>query len=131
MKKLAATLAAIILSAGSVAPAFADDNKDMLKNTAMLPVRLAAVTAGMAVGIPVAIMRSASNHVIDYTNDMADKIGGHDSFPPVAMASVLSVPFGLIAGTADGVYYGGKNAISSGYEKPFSTASFSLDSEYK
>jgi hypothetical protein len=98
----------------------------MAKNTAMFPVKALAVGAGLVVGTPVAVVRQTAERSMGITGDFADKIGGKDSLPPVLFASVLGVPFGLLVGSAEGVYFGGKNAIQHGVEKPFSKESFSL-----
>ncbi len=112
-----------------VNPAMADDTKSMVRNTVMLPVRAASVATGLAVGIPVAIMRRSGKNCVEYNESMADSIGGHKSLPPKFMAGVLSVPAGIIVGTGEGLYYGGKNAFSKSAEHPFSLATLSLDEE--
>jgi len=129
MKSTFSALAAAAFTIGSVLPASADEPMGMLKNTAMFPVRALGVGAGMVVGTPVAVTRRVSNRCIGYTGTFADKIGGKDSLPPVLFASVLGVPFGMIAGSAEGVYFGGKNGIVHGAQKPFSIESFSLGEE--
>lgn len=128
MKKIAITaLTLLAIGAGSVLPACADDNKEMMHNAAMFPVRALGMGTALVVGTPIAVTRRVSNRVIGITSDFADKIGGKDNFPPVAGAAILGVPFGIIVGTGEGLYYGGKNAISHSVEKPFSSASFSLE----
>lgn len=130
MKKSAFSFLALVALATSSLPAFADsDYGTIAKNTAMLPVRTLALGSGLAIGCPVAVLRRVSNRCIEYTGNMADKIGGKDNLPPVLFAGVLGVPFGLIAGSAEGVYYGGKNAINNCVEHPFSKDSFSLGNE--
>lgn len=127
MKKSKAGLAAALLIAASASlPARADDTNEMLKNTAMFPVTAVAIGSAMVVGTPIAVTRQVSVRIREYTATFADNIGGKEHFPPNLFASVLSVPFGAIVGTAEGVYYGPKNAIQHGVEKPFSVASFSL-----
>lgn len=127
-KSLSMLLAALAIATCS--PANAEDTKEMAKNAALFPVKAAAVGAGMVVGIPVAITRRSSNRCIEFTQSFADKIGGKEHIPPSVIASVLGMPFGLLVGTGEGIYYGGKNAIDGGSgEKPFGLATFSLDSE--
>ena len=128
-KSTFSALAAVAFTIGSVLPACADEPMSMLKNTAMFPVRALGVGSGIVVGTPVAVTRRVSNRCIGYTQTFADKIGGKDSLPPVLFASVLGVPFGVLAGSAEGVYFGGKNGIVHGSEKPFSKESFSLGEE--
>jgi hypothetical protein len=130
-KSAASILALVTVAVASALPALADDNDytTMAKNTAMFPVRTLALGSGMVVGCPVAVLRRVSNRCIEYTGNMADKIGGKNNLPPVLFASVLGVPFGLVAGSAEGMYYGGKNAITNCVEHPFSKDSFSLGNE--
>lgn len=129
-KKVAlAALIAITLSSGTATPAFADDAGDMLKNSAMLPVRLVSIGSTAVVGTPIALTRQISVRIREFTKTFADKIGGHEDFPPNFFASFLSVPCGLVVGTGEGLLYGGKNAFGPGYEKPFSLQAFSLGDE--
>ncbi len=121
---------ALTLPVIAPAPALADDGlKDMTMNTVLFPIKAVGIGAGMVVGIPVAITRRASVRSMEFTDTFADKIGGHEHIPPRAMASLAGIPFGIIVGTGEGVYYGGKNAIVNGSEKPFCLGSFSLESE--
>jgi hypothetical protein len=131
VKKTAISILALVtLASVSSLPASAEnDFGGMAKSTAMFPVRTAALGAGLVVGTPVAILRRVSNRCTEYTGNFADKIGGKDNLPPVLFASILGVPFGLVSGTAEGVYFGGKNAISNCVEHPFSKDSFSLGDE--
>lgn len=127
MNNLKALLAAaILIGASSALPAQADSVGDMAKNTAKFPVTILAVGGAMAVGTPIAVTRQVAVRIRQYTGDFADKIGGKEDFPPNLFASVFSIPFGTIAGTAEGLYYGPKNAVQKGIEKPFSQGSFSL-----
>lgn len=127
-KSLSMLLAALAIA--TAAPANAEDTKEMAKNAALLPVKAVAVGTGMVVGIPVAITRRSSNRCIEFTQNFADKIGGKEHMPPTMFGAILGMPFGLIVGTGEGVYYGGKNAIEGGAgEKPFGLGTFSLDSE--
>lgn len=119
-------LTLLAVSFASLAPARADEPKEMLKNTAMFPVKALAVSAGLVFGTPVAVVRQTTERSKGITSAFADEIGGKDSLPPVLFASLLGVPFGVLVGTGEGVYFGGKNAIEHGVEKPFSKDSFSL-----
>lgn len=128
-KSIISALALVAVSVMTSLPAFAEHENnysEMAKNTAMFPVRTLALGSGIVIGTPIAIVRRVSNRCIEYTGNMADKIGGKNSLPPVLFASVLGVPFGLIAGTAEGVYYGGKNAIDNCVEHPLSKDLISL-----
>jgi len=129
-KSALSILSLVAIAALSTLPASADnDYGTIAKNTAMFPVRTLALGSGLVVGTPVAVVRRVSSRCIEYTGNMADKIGGKGNLPPVLFASVLGVPFGVVAGSAEGVYYGGKNAINNCVEHPFSKDSFSLGNE--
>lgn len=128
-RTLAATLAIAALAAFGATPAYAESEGTMAKQALMLPVRLVAMGAGMVVGVPVAIARRSSNRTIEFTESFAENIGGKEHIIPMAFASVMGVPFGLLVGTGEGVYAGGQNAVSHGWEKPFSLDSMSLASE--
>lgn len=131
MKKSFLTLlAAVAMTTALCGPARAEDFKEMATNAAWFPVKALAVGTGMVVGIPVAVTRRSSNRCIEYTQNFADKIGGKEHIPPMVFASFMGMPFGLLVGTGEGVYFGGKNAITHGVEeKPFQLSTFSLDPE--
>lgn len=127
MKKSAiVVLAALAMSLNLPCWADGSDSGSMLKNSAMFPVRALAVGSAIVLGTPIALARQTTVRIRQYTSEFADKIGGHEDFPPNFFASFLSVPCGLIVGTGEGLYYGGKNAIENGADKPFSLESFSF-----
>lgn len=126
-KSLCSFLVAIVLVSSSALPGFAEDAQEMAKGYAWFPVKALAMGAGSVVGIPIAITRRASSRSVEFTQNFADQIGGHENIVPSAFGMLMGVPFGLLVGTGEGVYYGGRNAITNGYEKPFSLATFSLD----
>lgn len=112
----------------SLVPARADDGlQDAVKHTAMVPVCALSVASGLVLGVPVAIFRRASTRMINYTESVADAIGGRNSAPPMIFGSVIGFPMGLVVGTGEGIYAGTTNAVQKGVEKPFSAASFSMD----
>jgi hypothetical protein len=122
-------LLALLALTLNTAPAFAESEGTMAKQALMLPVRMAAMGSGMALGIPVAIVRRSGARSVGFTESFADNIGGKEHMIPLGMASLMGVPFGLVVGTAEGVYSGGRNSISHGWEKPFSLESFSMGEE--
>jgi hypothetical protein len=128
VKNLKALFAAgLIFSVMSALPVRAADSvPDMAKNTAVFGGKIVAISAAATIGTPIAVVRQVAVRIRDFTGTFADKIGGKDSFPPNLFASVLSIPFGTLVGSAEGLYYGPKNAVQYGFEKPFSQDSFSL-----
>jgi len=113
----------------NTAPAFAESEGSMAKQALMLPVRMVAIGSGMVLGIPVAIVRRSGARSVGFTEQFADNIGGKEHMIPMGMASLMGVPFGLVVGTAEGVYSGGRNSINHGWEKPFCLDSFSMGEE--
>jgi len=128
VKKSAISILALVsIALGAAAPAFADnDYATMAKDTAMFPVRALALGSGVLFGTPIAILRCAATRTTGFTRSGAEAIGGKSSLPCLVLASPLTVPFGLLAGTAEGCYYGPKHAIENCLEHPFSKDSFSL-----
>jgi hypothetical protein len=138
LKSLRAQSAALltVVAIAAVLPAQAEDAKakegkskdakSMGHCALMAPVRAASMATGLVVGVPVAVLRRSSNRSLEYTNRFADNIGGKDSAPPVMFASILGIPRGILVGTGEGIYYGGKNAFCTSVDKPFGLASFSL-----
>ncbi len=110
-------------------PAFAESEGSMAKQTLMLPVRMAAIGTGMVVGIPVAIVRRTGSRSVEFSEKFADNIGGKEHMIPLGMASLMGVPFGMVVGTAEGMYSGGRNSINHGWEKPFSLETYSMGDE--
>ncbi len=128
MNKKIGLLALLALTLNT-APAFAESEGTMAKQALMLPVRMVAMGSGMVMGIPVAIVRRSGARSVGFTESFADNIGGKEHMIPMGMASLMGVPFGMMVGTAEGVYSGGRNSISHGWEKPFSLESFSMGEE--
>ncbi|HEY9734062.1 MAG TPA: hypothetical protein V6C89_19285 [Drouetiella sp.] len=126
LQAIALSLTVLTIAPMSAARADEDGLRDAARQTVRLPLRAAGVATGLVVGVPMAVTRRASNRMIEYTNSFADKIGGHTSAPPVIFASIVGLPYGLLVGSAEGVYMGGTNAIQQGVEKPFSLESLSL-----
>lgn len=126
IQALALSLMAMSVPTMTSVQASEDGLRDAARQTVRLPLRAAGVATGLAVGVPMAVTRRASNRMLEYTSSFADKIGGHTSAPPVLFASVVGLPYGMIVGTAEGVYMGGTNAIQQGVDKPFSLESLSL-----
>lgn len=133
MRKPTATLlAALVLSTLATLPVRAEDNESvggMAKKAAWLPVQVAGIGTGLAVGIPFAMVRQVITRGTQKTNDIADGIGGKDHGPPVILAAPIGFSFGLVVGSAEGVLYGGRNAFKHGFEKPFTPAAFSMSDD--
>ncbi len=85
-----------------------------------LPYRVAAFASGFLVGTPVAVVRKTVKETAAGNRDI---IEDHHNIFLVAPATVVSLPFGAVAGTFEGVYH---STINSWSKKPFSKDAFSL-----
>jgi hypothetical protein len=125
--KLAALLS-LCMALGAYAPAFAaDDGLQQAVDGSLMVTRVGGVGAGLVLGTPVAVVRETRKTYVDMTEKFADKVGDHSFGPSVLLASVFTIPASLVLGGLKGAYYGGKNAMTSGFSNPFAPASFSLE----
>ncbi|HEY9786418.1 MAG TPA: hypothetical protein V6D17_13505 [Candidatus Obscuribacterales bacterium] len=125
--KLAFALS-LLMSVGLLSPAMAaeDEGLDKAVQGSLIGTRLGGLGAGLVVGVPVAVTRQVVKSYKDMTNSLADKVGGHEFGPSVALVSLVTVPASLVYGGATGTFYGGKNAFVHGFNEPFTGDSFSL-----
>lgn len=134
MNKLA--LVALSIALGfTAAPALAADSEssglERAVDGALIVTRVGGVGASMVVGTPVAIVRDTLHHYTTWTPDLADKVGGKDCGPSMALASLATVPASLVWGGVTGSFHGSKNAFVHGFNEPFSPKSFSFGSDYE
>jgi hypothetical protein len=105
-------------------PARADGTKSFIGH---LPQRLAAFTAGTAIGTPIAVVRCTKRELVKQTKD-AYKLGG---VRPKALgyvsAAFFGIPSGLLSGAVCGVSDGVADSWASSKDEPFGRKSFSLD----
>ncbi len=128
MKNSLAAALALCLGYGLFTPCLADDDTlEKVVDGSLVVTRLGGAGAGMVLGMPVAAARQTIKLYKSWTTAAADKVGGSDLGPACAAASLVTLPVSMVAGTALGIYYGGKNGIVEGFNAPFSPASFSLD----
>lgn len=85
--------------------------------------RLAGFTAGVVLGVPVAIVRRTG---IEIAQGVKDLVGDTDKWYVIGPAGVLAVPYGGVSGGIGGVLYGVKNAWVGAGQEPFGKDSFSL-----
>lgn len=124
--KLAGALS-LIMAAGIMAPALADD-EGLTKavDGSLFVTRLGGLGAGWVLGTPVSVVRHTAKSYVAMTNSAADKVGGHDFGPSVALVSLATFPAAVIIGGAKGIYGGTQNALVHGFNEPFHPDSFSL-----
>ena len=130
MNTLFASKALLVLAAvSSMVPAYAADGEDPLTTSVLLPVRAAALSAGIVVGIPASSIRQTARDIPRNTRAIADSFAGQDDPVSLAFAAIPGTATGLVQGLAEGFYYGTKNAVDNCVDRPFSSASFSLAGE--
>src|SRR5687768_14932902 len=104
------------MALGAYAPAFAaDDGLQQAVDGSLMVTRVGGVGAGLVLGTPVAVVRETRKTYVDMTEKVADKVGDHSFGPSVLLASVVTIPASLVLGGLKGVYFGGKNAMTSGF----------------
>jgi hypothetical protein len=135
VKKLAA-LVALSMALGIIAaPVMAADKDggglERAVDGSLIVTRVGGVGAGMVLGTPVAIVRDVLHMYRSWTPDLADKVGGKDFGPSVALVSIATVPASLVWGGVCGTYHGSHNAITKGFNEPFHPDSFSLGKDYE
>ncbi|CAN5495089.1 hypothetical protein BH11CYA1_BH11CYA1_13120 [soil metagenome] len=102
------------------------DAHQFLTDTAMLPVRTAAVGASLVLGTPIAIMRCEANRLGQYADAVSTELNAKDGSAPLLLVSIPGQAMNLVGTLGEGLIKGGKNALGA-WDKPFSEQSFSLD----
>ncbi len=126
-----AGLVSLVVALSTVTPTFADDgHMDKVVDGSLMVTRVGGVGAGLVVGTPVACVRSTYKTYIDWTQAGAEHLGGKDCGPSCALVSLVTIPGAIVWGGLTGLYYGGKNAVTKGFNEPFHPDSFSLGKEY-
>ena len=114
---------------GTIAPALAADKETPVESTVLLPFRVAALGAGIAVGTPVAIVRDTIGAYPDARDTIAGQKLSENPHPDPGLyllADLAAVPVSVTVGVFQGICDGTKNAIDNCADKPFSAESFSL-----
>lgn len=129
IRNIATGLLSLGLVLGTIGPACAADGETALESTVLLPVRVAALGAGIAVGTPISVVRNT----IEAFPSARDTIAGqklsenpHPDPGQYLMADLVALPVSVATGVMLGVCDGAKNAIENCADKPFSPESFSL-----
>lgn len=128
-RSLGGSLLSLALIAGTILPACATEREDPLASTLLLPVRVAALGTGIAVGTPIATVRSMADAYLQQQENVAHNIlgGGNEPDPITSIvAGVAVLPTSAAVGLLQGLHEGTKNAVDNCMDKPFSLESFSL-----
>ena len=102
------------------------DSHKFLTDTAMLPVRTAAVGASLVIGTPIAILRCEANRVGQYADAVSTELNDENGSAPLLLASIPGQAMRLVGSLGEGLFEGGRNAIDA-WDKPFSEQSFALE----
>ena len=130
-KKSAVALAVALLVSSNGMPAMADDESlEKATEASLVVTRVGGMGLGIVLGTPIAIIKRSYRNYVDYTTRAADKVGepmgGSENGPVCLACSLVTLPAGLLVGSLEGIYYGSKNGMVSGFNKPFHSDSFSL-----
>lgn len=126
-KKYASIMCGLILSAGTIAPAFAADGgetavPDLLRGVSMTPVKLAAWGVSTVVGTPIAVLRYTAHDTKKCVNDFGWK---SDNKMLKAVSPIVGIPAGVFTGGVEGTWKGWTNAWDNNKE-PFGKEALSL-----
>jgi hypothetical protein len=126
-KRITAILTALAASVCVVPPAMAAEN--ILAQTGAQAVQIAALGTGLAIGIPVASVRSMAKSIGDVHEGMTEVLAGNTASdaPASAITFLPAIPIGTVTSIVRGVGRGWENATNNYKEKPFSAESLSLD----
>lgn len=129
--KLGAALLVAATLFGTVAPAMAaDEPLDKVTEGSLIVTRVGGMGTGLVIGTPIAVGRETFKSYKSFTESAADKVGGKfggkDNGPVCGLVSLVTLPAAIVVGGAKGVYYGTKNGVVGGFDKPFYKDSYSL-----
>jgi hypothetical protein len=129
------TLVLMAVLALQVAPAYAKGfsstpeqlAQDHIRQTALIPVKIASFATGVVIGTPIAIVRCEAKRMDTYASSFKKEFDRNDQWVSPTMA--LSIPGQTLraAGTVgEGVVNGVGNALLGSLEAPFSETVYSL-----
>ncbi len=129
--KLGAALLVAATVFGTVAPAMAaDEPLEKTTQGSLMVTRVGGMASGVVLGTPVAAGRETYKSYINFTEAAADKVGGKvggkDNGPVCLVVSLVTLPAAVVVGSAKGLYYGVKNGVWGGFDRPFYKDSYSL-----
>jgi hypothetical protein len=116
----------LVMAAGSLLPALADDGSDPVKDAGVFVARISGAGAGVVVGTPIAVVRETAKTYTTMTSSVAEDLGDKNSVTACLLASVVTGPSALVIGGAKGLIAGGRNGVVHGFNEPFTCDSFSL-----
>jgi len=125
------TLVLMAILSVQAAPALAHDHptfeENHIKQTALIPFKIASFASGVIVGTPIAIVRCESKRMNTYTTSFAKEFERNDNWVTPTMAASIPGQTLRAAGTvAEGVFNGVGNAFFHSVKDPFSEKVYSL-----
>ncbi|MFN8658067.1 MAG: hypothetical protein U0105_17150 [Candidatus Obscuribacterales bacterium] len=128
-KKLATSfLLASALVGGIVSPTFAAD-ETTFQSVVMFPVRLLGSGVGAVIGVPLGIFKDSVKGFGMAADWTADAVGDKDNKVSQTVGWIVGGPIGAAGGGVYGAFDGMWHGMSTGYEKPFSSDSFTYKDE--
>jgi len=121
-KNLSILLAATALSFGITVPSFAGTTSDLVSTAGSTTALFIDIPEGMVVD---SLWRSPKK----ISHKLADKFGDENGLAEKTVGLMIGVPVGMVWGVPHGAICGGRHALSSGWEKPFSTESYIVSDE--
>ena len=114
-------------STAKPASASSSESQDYLTETALLPVRAAAVTSAFAIGTPIALLRCQTKQLGQYSQAMVDDMNRNQMLlTPLMVASIPGQSIRMVGSVGKGLKNSSLNALSA-WDEPFTSKSFSLD----
>ena len=117
-------LLASVIALQTCLPAWADGTKSFVVH---LPQRLAAFTAGTAIGTPIALVRCTKRELVKQTKDAYQLGGVRPKQLGYVSAAFFGIPSGILSGAFCGVSDGVADSWINSKDAPFGKESFSLD----
>jgi hypothetical protein len=132
--KLAALLA-MTIALGIGSPMFAAEGSgeplETVVDGSMIVTRAGGVGTSLVVGTPVAIARDSYKYYTNWTQELADHVGGKDFGPSCALVSLVTLPAALTWGTVTGTYHGVRTGFTDGFQEPFNVKTFNVTKDYE
>ncbi|MBX9939243.1 MAG: hypothetical protein K2Y32_08330 [Candidatus Obscuribacterales bacterium] len=126
LNKLIPSLAALLMLApGAFAAEDSNEGEKVLQETAMLPVKVLAVSTALVVGPAISTVRKEGEIMGKYSKALAQETIRNDGPTPLMLASIPGQTLNVLGGLGTGLVTGVEKALG-GFQHPFSEDSFSL-----
>ena len=133
MRKTLVLMAVLALQAG---PAYAKGGfsstpeqvaQDHIRQTALIPFKIASVATGLVIGTPIAIVRCEARRMDTYATSFKKEFDRNDQWvSPTMAASIPGQTLRAVGTVGEGVVNGVGNAFFGSLEAPFTETVYSL-----